>query len=214
MVGRALWNIGAGVLSRAFIKDKQALNGIGFIKPHIWKARTGFLDIDINLHLNNSSYLYNMELARWHMTGVMGLLGLAVKQKWMFLVASQTIRYRRSIAPFAPYEIHTKMVYWDDNWMYISHQFVCPKTGALYADALTRGIIKKGKKTISLQEAADALGTTVPEITDEPAIVKGFLEWDTASKGISGNWDQQAHATLDKSVPFWKQTINSPPFTK
>ena len=69
MVGRSLWNIASGLFTRALTRDKAALADVAITRRHVWKARSGFLDIDLNLHLNNSSYLYNMELARWHMTG-------------------------------------------------------------------------------------------------------------------------------------------------
>ncbi|KDO34014.1 hypothetical protein SPRG_01288 [Saprolegnia parasitica CBS 223.65] len=207
MVGRSLWNIASGLLTRALTRDKAALADVAITRRHVWKARSGFLDIDLNLHLNNSSYLYNMELARWHMTGLSGLLGLAFQRRWMFIVASQSIRYRRSIAPFAPYEIHTQMIHWDEKWSYISHQFVCPKTGALYAEGLTRAIFKRGKKTVSMAEAAEALGVALPVLGDEPAIVKGFVAWEEATKEKNGDWDAAAHVS---HAPFWQESVNLP----
>ncbi|OQR96692.1 hypothetical protein ACHHYP_13827 [Achlya hypogyna] len=210
MVGRSLWNIGVSLVTRALTRDKAALRDIGVLRPHVWKARTGLLDIDLNMHLNNSSYLYNMELARWHMTGLNGLLGIAARKKWMFLVASQSIRYRRSIAPYAPYEIHSQLVYWDDTWTYFSHQFVCPTTGNLYAEGLTRAILKRGKTTVAVPEIVQAMGLDVPAQLDEPEIVKGFVAWESAAKEKTSDWDPAAHVSTPKGTPFWKETINVP----
>uniref|UniRef100_M4BZT3 Uncharacterized protein n=1 Tax=Hyaloperonospora arabidopsidis (strain Emoy2) TaxID=559515 RepID=M4BZT3_HYAAE len=62
-----LWNIGSGLVHGAFQpKSSPGLAGLHY--PAVWKARSGFLDCDVNLHLNNSSYLFGMELARWHFT--------------------------------------------------------------------------------------------------------------------------------------------------
>jgi hypothetical protein len=66
MVLRILWNVGAGILHRV-IHKKTMKPGLGLTYPSIWRARTGFLDCDVNIHLNNASYLYSMELARWHL---------------------------------------------------------------------------------------------------------------------------------------------------
>lgn len=67
MVVRALWNIGAGLAQRALTKSAPR-PGLAVTYSAVWKARPGLLDCDINLHLNNASYLYSMELARWHFT--------------------------------------------------------------------------------------------------------------------------------------------------
>lgn len=65
MVARILWNLSTGLVQRALRKGSIA-SGMGVNYPAIWRARPGFLDCDVNLHLNNSAFLYNMELARWH----------------------------------------------------------------------------------------------------------------------------------------------------
>jgi hypothetical protein len=68
MVLRALWNAGAGLVVRALNK-RSMRPGLALAYPAVWRGRAGLLDCDVNLHLNNSSYLYAMELARWHFTG-------------------------------------------------------------------------------------------------------------------------------------------------
>lgn len=65
MVLRIFWNVSAGLVHRAL--NKSAIKpGMGLHYPALWRARPGFLDCDVNLHLNNASYLFNMELARWY----------------------------------------------------------------------------------------------------------------------------------------------------
>ncbi|KAI9910849.1 hypothetical protein PsorP6_010813 [Peronosclerospora sorghi] len=81
--------------------------------PAVWKAHTGVLDCDVNLHFNNSSYLYCMELARWHFPASNGILWQTLKHLRVFIAASQAIRYRHSIPPFHAYEIQTQIVHWD-----------------------------------------------------------------------------------------------------
>lgn len=75
MVLRIFWNAGAGLVHRALNKHRMK-PGLALHYPAVWRARTGFLDCDVNLHLNNASYLYATELARWHYTAYVGLKSL------------------------------------------------------------------------------------------------------------------------------------------
>lgn len=78
MVLRVFWNVGAGLVHRALNKSSMK-PGMAVKYPAVWKARPGFMDCDINLHLNNASYLFNMELARWHFTAYVYVVGLVVR---------------------------------------------------------------------------------------------------------------------------------------
>lgn len=66
MVLRVFWNVGTGLVQRALAAKGAVKPGMALKYPAVWRARPGFMDCDINLHLNNASYLFNMELARWH----------------------------------------------------------------------------------------------------------------------------------------------------
>jgi len=182
MVWRSIWNIGVGLFTRARSANKAELNGIGFAQPHIWKARAGFLDIDLNLHMNNSSYLYAMELARWHLCGICGLLGIVFKKKWMFLIGSQSIRFRHQIGPFEVYHVRSQMVYWDEKWMYILQHFINPTTGKVYAEGLVRAMLRESKRNVPTQEMLTSMGLKLERPTEMPETIRGFLEWDAASK--------------------------------
>lgn len=122
MVARGVWNALMGVAERSWAlrqagsaatgsgsaatKAKlESLRGLGVTKPHIWRARAGFSDLDLNMHVNNASFVYCAELARWHLSGLNGLLGVAMKNKYAFLVGGQAFRYRRAIPPFAKYQV-------------------------------------------------------------------------------------------------------------
>ncbi|KAG6615351.1 THEM6 protein [Phytophthora cinnamomi] len=184
MVGRIVWNIGAGLVHRVLHKG-NIRPGMGFAYPAVWRARPGFLDCDINLHLNNASYLFNMELARWHFCAVTGILGNVARHRRALLVASQAVRFRHPIPPFRPYEIRSQLVFADDEWMYFLHQFQCPTTGKLYAEGLCRASCRQDGARVSAATLyaevfggdADALQTP-----DMPDVVKQLLEWDGAPR--------------------------------
>ncbi|TMW65563.1 hypothetical protein Poli38472_008205 [Pythium oligandrum] len=183
MVLRVFWNLSAGLVHNAVSRFKPVKPGMGVLYPTVWRGRTGFLDCDVNLHLNNSSFLYCMELARWHYAGAVGMMPMYVKKRMMFLAASQAIRYRHPLPPFQPYEIHTQIVHSDADWMYFLHQFVCPTTGKLYAEGLCRATIKQGRERVPWYDVyRECTGLDFRHGEEMPAVVKEFLDWDAASK--------------------------------
>ncbi|CAI5730379.1 unnamed protein product [Peronospora destructor] len=170
----------------------------GLHHPAVWKARSGFLDCDANLHLNNSSYLYNMELARWHLTAANGALWQAMKHRRMFLVASQAVRFRHSILPFQAYEIKTQMVYWDGPWIFFLHQFQDSSNGKQFAEGLCRVKVKQHGEDVSFQKIIFEIydGPIPSQPAEMPDIVKGFLEWDAASRSSM----ETAHESMKAKI--------------
>ncbi|ETI32553.1 hypothetical protein F441_20528 [Phytophthora nicotianae CJ01A1] len=186
MVGRILWNVGAGLVHRALNKA-HIRPGMGITYPSVWRARPGFLDCDINLHLNNASYLSNMELARWHFCAVTGILGNIARQRRALLVASQAVRFRHPIPPFRPYEIRSQLVFADAEWMYFLHKFQCPTTGKLYAEGLCRASCRQDEENISAAKLyAEVFRGDVDELRglpkDMPDVVVRLLEWDSSQR--------------------------------
>ncbi|ETI32578.1 hypothetical protein F443_20647 [Phytophthora nicotianae P1569] len=182
MVLRMLWNIGSGLVHGVLHKNpRSGLAGLHY--PAVWRARSGFMDCDVNLHLNNSAYLFSMELARWHFTASNGVLWQALKHRRMFLAASQAIRYRHAIPPFHAYEIKTELVYWDGPWIFFLHQFQDPSTGKQFAEGLCRVMVKQSGEGVSFDKMiSEVYDGPIPPQPEVPDVVKGFLEWDTASR--------------------------------
>ncbi|CAK4113015.1 unnamed protein product [Aphanomyces euteiches] len=99
----------------------------------------------------------------------------------------------------APYEVHSKVVFWDDTFQFFTHRFVCPDTGKLLVEgirlkllssvlmallvAVTRTIIKDHKRnTIQFEKVLEILDVERERPTEMPDVVQGFLKWDAATK--------------------------------
>lgn len=80
-------------------------------------------DIDLNIHINNGVYLSMMDLGRFDLIFRSGLVSILKKHRIYPLVASQTIRYVRSINLFEKFSIKTKAIGWDDRFFYLSQNF-------------------------------------------------------------------------------------------
>lgn len=83
-------------------------------------------DMDFLLfHMNNSRYLREVDFARMEFYKRTGLWG-AIREKGGLPVQGGTnIRYRKFIRTFSLYTISSRIIYWDENSIYMEHRFVC-----------------------------------------------------------------------------------------
>ncbi|EQC31195.1 hypothetical protein, variant [Saprolegnia diclina VS20] len=208
-IPRILWNMGAGLLRRRFSPPTPGLLLID--RPSIWKTRIGAIDTDLNLHLNNASYLTQMESATWFAVGASGILVEILRQRWLFLVVSQAIRYRHPIPPLRPFHIHSTIVYWDADWLYLQHRFVCPATGTLYAQSIVRVMIRLGKATVSpttmyrTVTKDESRAFTPPAMPDE---VRDFLAWERSCAHGMQQFAAPSRATTTPTSFNWPWTTD------
>ena len=73
-------------------------------------------DLDLNMHMNNGRYLTLMDLGRIDLMMRTGMGRLVIREKWMPVIASAMVRFRRSLLPFQKSELHTRLLCWDDKW--------------------------------------------------------------------------------------------------
>jgi len=188
---RGLYQVCRGALERAGARNRSVLDTKGISTPHIWQGRNGLLDVDVNLHMNNASYVYAAELARWRLVGQTALAGVALRNKWTLMIGSQAIRYRYAIPPFAKYQITTKVDAVDEHWMYMSQYFSTPTENEedtpqkVYAHVSVRAIVislKDGAR-VSPHKTMQEMGLDEEVYTNlaKPEAVNSFntlLEWD------------------------------------
>jgi len=132
-----------------------------------------------------------------------GVLWHALKNRRMFLAASQAIRFRHAISPFHAYEIKTQMVYWDGPWIYFLHQFQDPTSGKQFAEGLCRVMVKQGKEGVSFEKMISEVydGQIPPQPAEVPDVVKGFLEWDSASRSSMEAAHELENAKISSNPP-------------
>lgn len=88
-------------------------------------------DLDLFGHMTNSRYLLLMDYARIHYLGRLGLLRHAVKDRWVIPVGSAQVDFRRSLKPFQEFEIGTRVLSWNDRWIFMSQTFRCADSCAV-----------------------------------------------------------------------------------
>lgn len=139
-------------------------------------SRTPLLETDYNLHKSNSTYFTDLDVSRTALVTRLYSPGIGLVSKELdqeFLVASQKegkkaprrlpvmvvlgsvyCSFKREIKPFEKYEMQSRVIAWDQKWMYILTAFLRPakKAGGektLLATALSKYVVKKGRLTVA-----------------------------------------------------------------
>lgn len=114
------------------------------------KLRVLPTDLDINFHLTNSRYLALMDLGRIELMLRTGLLGALIRRRWLPVVSSASLRFRREINPFQRYTLNTRLLGWDEKWFYIEQRFETAR--GLAAIGIVKGLFRGPKGNVPTDE--------------------------------------------------------------
>lgn len=161
---RALKVIIASLMGRRLAPDQESV--VSFL---CWPN-----DIDPYLHMNNGRFLTIMDLGRADLALRSGLAKVFKRHKWWPVVGAVTIRYKRSIPALARFQLHTRMVGWDQRGIYIEQTF--RHRGQLMAHAVMKAAFpgKEGVVDPAKVTAAAGLGPVSPPL---PAGILSWEEW-------------------------------------
>lgn len=80
-------------------------------------------DIDVLMHMNNGRYFSLLDLARINLMIRNNVFSNLKKQGIYPVVASEMIRFKKSLNLFQRFQITTQIIGWDETFFYIAHQF-------------------------------------------------------------------------------------------
>lgn len=140
-------------------------------------------DLDFNLHMNNGRYLTLMDLGRVDLMARSGLLKIFRRLRWMPVVAAQTITFRRSLKPFQRFELHTRVVCWDEDFVYMEQTFMVG--GRLAALALVRAAFVEAGRKLPSAEVLEAVGIR----RRSPSMPSGIKAWTAVE-----DWHRESRA--------------------
>ncbi|KAG9238184.1 hypothetical protein BJ875DRAFT_480639 [Amylocarpus encephaloides] len=108
-------------------------------RPLITSTRCSILELDYVLHKSNSTYFTDLDVSRVHLLLALFKNGMAKLQKEensngnnkmvMPVLGGASASFRRAIPPFRKYDVVTRVLCWDEKWIYIVSWFVT--TGSL-----------------------------------------------------------------------------------
>lgn len=101
-------------------------------QPMITSSRSGFLECDFNLHKSNSTYFSDFDVGRFELIVSLGTHGIEKTRKelagdqgsFSCRLGGVSINFKREIKPYEGFELWTRLLTWDDKWMYVIGHFV------------------------------------------------------------------------------------------
>jgi acyl-CoA thioesterase FadM len=123
---RTLYQVGLGALKAPALVTKRVCASPGAVAKRAVELdfRCWPIDMDVQMHMNNSCYLRVAELARWRLFSPSGMMGPALKKGWLFLAVEQTVTYYKPIPPMAAYRVEVSVDVRDDKWIMYKHRFL------------------------------------------------------------------------------------------
>jgi acyl-CoA thioesterase FadM len=156
-------------------------------------------DLDLNGHMNNGRYLTIMDIGRMDFVLRLGLAGYIIRNGYIPVLSGASMRYRLPLLPFQKYDLKTRILCWNDKWVFMEHRFVIAggkKYGAVAAIGLVKGSFfsRKTHGTIPTADILQAIG----HAEQSPPFPAYVTQWQNAEEALRG--ETAPLASLDKSA--------------
>jgi acyl-CoA thioesterase FadM len=156
------------VLISSLFRTRLDILDVSMVSFRVWPN-----DLDFNGHMNNGRYLTLMDLGRIDLILRVGLGKYVLTGKWMPIVASAKIRFRRSLGPFKKYQLHTRLLCWDDKWFIVEQRFMVKDRSV--AIAYVKALFRDRNGNIAPSDVLLTLGHNSPS-PPMPESVQLWLE--------------------------------------
>lgn len=147
-------------------------------------------DLDLNGHMNNGRYLTVADLGRLDLILRTKLWRLVRRHKGVPILAAAQIRYRLPLRPFERFALESRVVCWDERFVYLEQRFIHlkgPTQGAVAAIALLKGGFydKSRKGVIPTAEMLGEMGESSLASPDMPAYVADWLRAEGSLRAVT-----------------------------
>jgi acyl-CoA thioesterase FadM len=154
---------------------------IGLFDSSVLSLRVLPTDLDLNMHMNNARYLSVMDLGRADLLIRAGLLDVVRRERWKPVAGSIDIKFRRPLLPFQSFTLKTRLLCWDEKWLYMEQRLESAK--GLHAIATVRGLFVGRDGSVPTGIVLECLGYR-GESPAFPAEVSCLLAWEEAGKRL------------------------------
>lgn len=158
-------------LTKEIIRARRAAP-IGVLDTHQTRHICWPWDIDFAMELNNGRTLTLFDLGRIPLVFRNGVYPSIRDKKWMFTMAGVHVRYRRRIRPFERFDMKSRIVGWDDRFIYIE-QAMFKRSGECAHHALYRTAVTDKNGIVSSARVSEAIGYDGPT----PQLPDWVLRW-------------------------------------
>ena len=130
------------IIKRLLFKRRQRIT-----ETCVSHFRVGFMDMDLNFHMNNGRFFSVMDLGRFDLLMRTGTFLKLFSNGYYPVVLSESMVFKKSLGYWDAYQVHTCLESWDKDFFYITQKFY--RKDQIVASGNIRGCFKKrGKKGI------------------------------------------------------------------
>lgn len=152
---------------RSYRKQGIGMMDTGVLTTHVWPN-----DLDLNLHMNSGRYLSMMDIGRIAWLAQARLLDRVLTMKWRPVVGGTMIRYRRSLHLFDALDIRTRLVCWDEKWVYFEH--LIEVEGDIFAEGYVKALFRSEDGSVPTGELLAVAGD--PDL-ESPPMPEKIARW-------------------------------------
>ncbi|MEP2781840.1 MAG: acyl-CoA thioesterase [Pseudoruegeria sp.] len=131
-------------------------------------------DIDVFMELNNGRTLTLYDLGRVPMAVRIGFDRVLKKNNWGLTIAGSSVRYRRRVRMFQKFTMKSRLIGWDDKFMYLGQTMW--SNGTCTSQALLRAALTNKSGIVKPSEFAGELGLPI----ESPALPDWVANWVSA----------------------------------
>src|ERR1700686_3646273 len=113
-------------------------------------------DLDLNMHMNSGRYLSMMDIGRVEILARARMLRPVLRRRWRPMVGATFIRYRKSLLPFERFTIRSRVVCWDEKWLYFEH--ILERRAEIASHAYVRGLMRGEGGNVTPRELLELAG--------------------------------------------------------
>jgi acyl-CoA thioesterase FadM len=131
-------------------------------------------DCDLNVHLNAGRFVSFMDVGRIELIARMRFLGTLLRRGWRPVMGGAVVRFRRSVLPFQRFDVRSRVLGWDEKWIYVEH--IVEQEGTFCAIGHMRTVIRSKSGTVPPAEVLALLKFDIAS----PPLPEFVLRWRDA----------------------------------
>jgi acyl-CoA thioesterase FadM len=126
-------------------------DGESVIRVRVWPH-----DLDLWGHVNSGRYLTLSDLGRLDFSVRTGLFGIVRRQHWTMPMGAAALQFRRPLRLFHTCDLRTRVVGWDEKWVYMETLFV--RNDRIIATVTAKATVRDSDGTVPTTRLLELLG--------------------------------------------------------
>jgi acyl-CoA thioesterase FadM len=136
-------------------------------------------DLDLNAHVNNGRYFTLADIGRMDFVLRTGAARVALRRKAAPIVGDSMAKFRKDLKPFERFELATRVLGWDEKWVFMEHRFV--REGRVAGVVVMRGLFRTRGGVLAPAELLADLGVDAPS----PPLPDWIAAWNRSCDGLA-----------------------------